>query len=243
MTLATIAEAVFDEVQINRETAIVGNTRPSARRLLRYANRVGLQLSREWNWQALRREQTFTATAGELQSTALPSDFLRFVPGTFYDRTNDSLIVGPISPMEWQALVTTGFSGVERRFIYRNGEIRVLPVFTGGEACAFEYITNAWCQNASGTGQTLFNADDDTALIDEELMTLAIASDWLQSEGLPAGHVESAFESRLKSLGRQDQATRRGLSAGDIFAPMGVSRHFNGQPPAFGAGGNLSWLW
>lgn len=245
MSLLTIAGDVFDEVQVQRETTIVGNTRPGARRLLRYANSIGRQLIRDHNWQALRREQTFTAASGQLQASALPSDFLRFVPGTFYDRTNDGLLIGPIGPVEWQMLVTHEYQGaghLERRFIYRNGEIRVIPGFDGGESCAFEYITDQWCEDTGGTGKTAFTVDTDTARIDEELLTLAIASAWLQGEGMPAMHIEDRFKSRMKSITHQDQATRRGLNVGDIFNPT-LSRHFDGVPYASGGNGSIYWLY
>lgn len=245
MSLLTIAADVFDEVQVQRESTIVGNTRPGARRLLRYANSIGKQLIRDYNWQALRREHTFTAAGGQLQSGALPPDFLRLVPDTFYDRTNDGLLIGPIDPAEWQMLVTHEYQGSgwhERRFIYRNGEIRVIPDFGGGESCVLEYITNQWCEDAAGASKTAITADTDVARIDEELLTLAIASSWLQSEGMPAAHIEDRFASRMKSLSQQDQAKRRGLKVGDIFG-AGPSRHWDGIPYASGANGSIYWLW
>lgn len=244
MTLLTIAEDVFDEVQVGQEATIIGNTRPAARRLLRYVNSIGKQLIRDYNWQALRREHTFTASAGQSQALAFPADFLRLIPDTFYDRTNDGLLIGPIDPAEWQMLTTYDYQGsgiYERRFIYRNGAVEVIPAFSGGEACALEYITNEWCENG-GTGKTAFTNDADTARIDEELLTLAVASAWLQGEGLPAAHIEDRFKMRLKSLMRQDQAKRGGLKAGDIFG-AGVTRHWSGVPIASGANGSIYWLW
>lgn len=245
MTLATIAADVFDEVQVGRESTIVGNTRTGARRLLRYANSIGKQLIRDYNWQALRREHTFTAAASQAQSGALPSDFLRLIPDTFYDRTNDGLLIGPITPAEWQMLTTYNYQGsgtFERRFIYRNGSIQVIPAFDGGESCALEYITDLWCEDSGGTGKTEFTADTDIARIDEELLTLAIASAWLQGEGLPAAHIEKRYMDRLRSLMRQDQAKRGGLVAGDIFGP-GVTRHWSGIPTASGSSGGIYWLY
>ncbi len=238
MSLLTIAQAVFDEIQLEQQSTIAGNGNVAARRLLRYANSVGQQIARDGNWRALRFEHTFNATAAELQANALPADFERFVPGTFYNRTTNEYVVGPIGADEWQSIKAQGDTSSEPRFIHRQNEVRMTPTPTAGDDMAFEYMSSHWCQDTSGTGQTAFAADTDTARIDEELLIMRIASVWLTSEGLPAGGQEDRYRQRMRDLSSQDQARRRVMPAGDIF---GGSRHWNGQPPSGGSRNNL-WI-
>lgn len=239
MTLLTIANAVFDEVQIPRLSQIAGSTNAGARRVLHYINTHGDALSRSLNWQALRREHTFTAVAGEDQTAAtpIPSDFERFVPATFYDRTSDRFIAGPIPAGQWQALKTQGGASSYRRFIYRNNALSVYPAFTGGEACAFEYVTANWCEDSGGTGKSAMDADADVARIDETLLALRVSSHWLQAEGMNASHVERMYRDRLNHFMGQDAANMGTTPAGDIFG----GRTWDGQPFS-GRANSILWL-
>ena len=88
MTLLTIVKAAADEIQMPRPATVVGNDTPDAQRFLRYANKVGSSVMKKYAWQALRNEHTFTATATEEQTGALPDDFDRFVPETFWNRVS-----------------------------------------------------------------------------------------------------------------------------------------------------------
>jgi hypothetical protein len=237
VTLLTIANAVFDEVQIPRLSQIAGSTNAGARRLLHYANSHGDALARLLNWQVLRREHAFTGVAGEDQTAAaIPSDLGRFVPGTFYNRTGNQYISGPIPAGQWQALKAQGGASYYRRFIYRNGSLSVFPAFTGGEECAYEYISANWCEDSGGTGKTAMSADTDVARIDETLLALRIASYWLQAEGMQAAHVERMYRERLGQITAQDAAATGVVPAGDIFG----GQHWDGQP--FAGGSSINWI-
>jgi len=72
-------------------------------------------------------------------------------------------------------------SGPRRRFrIKRSLTSAALVVFIdpvpgageAGEELFFEYISNAWCQDAASTAQTDWAADSDTGIIAEEILEL-----------------------------------------------------------------------
>lgn len=233
MSLLTIIQAAADEVQIIRPATVAGNTSDDARRFLRYANKVGTTLMKSVNWQALRNEQSFTALNQETQTSILPSDFDRFVPETFWDRTNQQLLVGPVTSVRWQGLKAEGYDGVSRRFIHRGNAISVIPIPAGGEAYAFEYISNQWCESSGGAGQSAFSADTDVARIDEELITLGVIFEWLVSEGQPWQTAKMMYEERLGLLTRQDQSGSGAVLVADIF---GGGRTFSGTPSTLDPG-------
>lgn len=228
MTLYTICRDAALEVGVTPPGTIVNNSADDARKLLRYAGKAGLRCMKEVPWQVLRKEQTFTGVAGSEQTSILPSNFDRFVPETFWNRTSAVLISGPVAPQQWQGLKAGGYSG-DPRFIYRGGSVFILPVLSGGESLAFEYVSNKWCQSSGGTAQTAWAADTDTGILDEELLTLATVFEYLSGEGLPNQKAGSDYMTYKATLLKNDQPTSNIMVAGDIF---GGGRHYDGVPTA-----------
>lgn len=228
MTLLTIGQAVADEVNVTRPTSIAGGSTEEALRILRYVNKCGRKLMQAYPWQALRNEQTFTAVAGSEQASILPTDFDRFIPETFWDRTNTLLIVGPVSAVQWQGLKAGGYSG-NPRFAWRGDAVLIAPDMDGGESLAFEYISKNWCQSSGGTTQDAMTADDDVGLISEELLTLGATYEYLAGEDLPYQKARADYMEFYKGLTGNERAKPGILLSGDIF---GGGRHFGGAPIA-----------
>ncbi len=200
--------------------------------MLRYANQAGKRLAERIDWQILRKEQTFTSLGQEEQTAALPSDLDRIIPETFWNRNEQELITGPITPVEWQAFKASDYQGYPTKFILRGGSIHISPAPPAGNTMAFEYISTLWAQSAASAAQTAFAADTDTSLIDENLLEDYIIFEWLTAEGQPAQHALERFIERLNTLVKHDQPSPRILSAGDIFGSG--SRRFTGEPPGNG---------
>jgi hypothetical protein len=229
MTLLSLCRDASDEIGIPQPATVAGNTDPIAQKLLRYANKVGNSLMKAVPWQALRKEQTFTAIAGETQTGIIPADFDRFVPETFWDRSATALLSGPITSTEWGGLKASSYSGTIRKFIYRGGVVSVIPVLAGGESLAFEYVSAKWVLATDAvTYKAAFSVDTDTSLIDEELLTLGVAFEYLNGEGLPSQRIELAYRDRLKMMIDNDQPTAGVMIAADIFGR--TTRHFDGTP-------------
>ncbi len=228
MTLLNICQSVADEVGILRPVTVISNPDPDAQKLLRYANKIGNRLMKVYDWQSLRKEQTFTAISGATQTGLLPIDFDRMVPETFWNRSGSELITGPVTPVEWQSFKTFGFNYPERRFIYRSGGVEVMPVMAGGETLAFEYISNEWCLSPGSVGQSSFANDADTFALDENLLIAGIIFAYLDGEDLPSGSARADFEQYFDKLIENDQPASKTMLAGDIFQRGG--RRFSGAP-------------
>lgn len=109
----------------------------------------------------------------------LPSDFQRPVDNTMWDRGRFWSMRGPQSPQQWQLYKSSviGRASIQRRFRFRreggNMVFSIDPVPTDNATpLVFEYVSNAWCQSATGTPQTLWEADTDTGILDEDLLML-----------------------------------------------------------------------
>jgi hypothetical protein len=237
MTLLTICRDAADEIGIDRPSSVISNPQPHVQKLARYANKAGKQLMKNVAWQVLRKERTFSALGQETQTSILPSDFDRLVTETFWNRTAQRLIDGPVSATEWQSLKAFSYAG-DPKFAYRGDSILIIPVPSAGQTLAFEYVSENWCQSSGGTAQSAWAADDDTGIIDEELITRAVKYLYLTDEGLPNGGAAAELESYLNDLVQSDQPGASVMVAADIF---GGARHFAGAPATSG-GFNMNVL-
>lgn len=172
MSLLTLIQGVADECNVARPVAVVAGTDPTTRRFLTMAQREGKSLAR-LDWPVLRKEKTFTTTAAEIQASSVPTDWARFVDGTFWNRSDTRQLAGPLSPQEWQAAKTLT-APVTDSFTYRGTDILVSPTPTAGRTMAYEYFSKNWCQSSVPTAQAAWAADTDTGILDEDLMARGI---------------------------------------------------------------------
>lgn len=62
-TLLELVQQTCDELMINRPTTVAGSTDPQIRQLLALLNRLGSDISRQFQWQRLNREHILTTVA------------------------------------------------------------------------------------------------------------------------------------------------------------------------------------
>jgi hypothetical protein len=237
VSLLTIIQAASAEIGLTVPTAVVGNTDLNVVRLLRMANRVGRDLVSRFEWGALRTEAVFVGLAQEAQTGALPADCDRIISETLWDRTNRRLISGSAQAVQWQGLEASRGTPLARIYTLRGGVMRIFPALSGGEAVYFEYISNKFCQSATGTAQDAWAADTDMARLDEELFTLGVAAYYLRALNLPYTAQMDEFDMRVINQSSSDQPGTSIMSAGDAF---GEWRNFTGTPPADNSGNDSS---
>lgn len=230
MSLLSIATDVSSETQGPQPATIAGNTEPDAQLLLRTINKVGIKLMQIYPWSVLWKQHEFTAIAGQDQTAKVPSDFDRFVPETFWSVDNQTLISGPVSPSEWGALRVSSVTNSRNiKFSWRSGLISTIPDIGAGVACEYQYVTKNWCTDSGGgTPQSVFAADDDVALLNEDLITNIAVAEWLKSEGLPYGEAQLYAQENLDRLTGNDQASENIAVVGDIYGQN--TRHYSGEP-------------
>lgn len=216
MTLLTLAQAACDIIGMPRPTSVMAGADQTARTMLSLAQREGRALARRWTWTALRKQQTFTTVAQTVQTGAVPSDFDRMVSETFWNRTDQERVVGPVTPEEWQGLVASVALPIESAFQMRAGQIELYPVPTAGETYAYEYVSNQWCQSAGGVGQSAWAADTDTGKLDEELTTLGLVWRFKQSRGLDYAEDLATYEEQVLQAMARDGVRRTARLAREI---------------------------
>src|SRR6185369_1139023 len=116
-----------------------------------------------------------------------------FVNATQWDRNFRWPMLGPLSPVEWQVIVS-GISPIGPRIRFRivdsKMEIQPLPGTAQTDQIAYEYVSNAWCTASDGTpnvasgGVCKFAADTDLYLWPEDTLKFGIKWRFLRAKGL-----------------------------------------------------------
>lgn len=186
MSLLTLVQDATGLLSLTQPSVVIGSTDLTHRQIFAIAVQACKDLNRKW-WEAMTREHTFVTVAAAAQSNAMPADFDRFVPDTFFNRTQNRQIVGPVTPQNWQRIQSNGAtSNIVIGFRKRDGAFLLTPTPAADETIAFEYISTKWARSADLSEDKLrWDADDDTSYFDEWLITLEIVWRWRKSKGLP----------------------------------------------------------
>jgi hypothetical protein len=132
----------------------------------------------------------------------MPADLLAFIPQTQWDRNFRWQMLGPVSPQEWQTIVS-GISPVGPRIRFRvmgnKFYINPPPGIAQTDVLAFEYITKNWCGPNIGTTlaypptQEAWAADTDLYAWDQDTCILGIKWRYLAAKGLDYSEEKDAW--------------------------------------------------
>lgn len=148
------------------------------------ANEAATDIMKANDWQMLTKLSTFTGDS-TTESWPLPSDYDRMVNGT--DVHSGTWI--------WQRYSNTGLDGwLQLKALlpaippgYWNilgGSMGFVPTIATGDLAQFYYISNEWGRSAGGTPKAAFDRDDDTFVLDDRLLTLALIWRWKSMKGM-----------------------------------------------------------
>ena len=211
MTLLTICQNVADFTGFERPTTVIDNTEPIARQLLALAKREGTQLMRATAWPILLKEHTFSTSSGTA-AYALPADFDRLVNETVYNRSDNDIFSGPLTPAEYQLQnYGTASSGTTEKFRLKAAsnalKFEIDPTPSSTQTIGFEYVSSYYSQSSGGTGQAAWAADTDTGILDESLFELGLTWRFKQAHGL-----DHAEDYRQYQLELRQAISRQGSS-------------------------------
>lgn len=214
MSLLSIIQDSADRLGIARPSAVMGSTDQQVRQLLGLAQQEGRELSRRFPWQVIVKEKTFTSTATETQSGVIPTDFDRFINGTFYNRTFNRRVEGPMNAWQWQSYKSSVTNVIFDAFRQRGGDLLLAPIPTAGSTYAYEYVSKNWCASNSGTGQAAWAADTDEPVLSDELMTDGINWRFLKAKGFDYSEPFRTYEAQVMLAMTKDGGARSVYMAG-----------------------------
>jgi hypothetical protein len=202
-SILSIAQDVAVDVSLAQPSELVGDTGDGAE-LLRHITRTCRQLAQK-DWSFLRKEQTFTTIAAQIQTSGVPGDFLRIVDGTSWNRTERRPLEGPLSPQEWASYIANVSGGIRDQFRFIGGNYEMYPAPSAGDTIAYEYIKNTIGTDSTGTTErAAFSVDTDLTHFDDELVILGALWRYKQAQGGDYSEEYVEYQVRLAELYASD---------------------------------------
>lgn len=209
MTALSIVQSACGRMSLDKPTALFSSTNQLDIQLRDLLNQGMIDLAKRCAWTKLTGEKTFTTVATEIQTSAVPSDFLFYVDDTMWNRTTNRKILGPLNSQEWQQIKAGPlYTSIYSSFRFRGGDILITPTATAGQTIAYEYVTNLIAENAAGSAIASFSTDTDTSILEEELLALDLIWRFKKSKGLEYGEDFNAFESNVELAISRDGGKR-----------------------------------
>ena len=218
MTVLTIVQGVMGRLSLTQPTMVVTSTDRNVQQFFQLLLEGADALSKAGSpggWQSLQGEQTFITVAQEEQTnTPIPEDFRRFVPDSFFNRSTNRQVTGPLTPQQYQQTkVWPQLTAPYLMFRERESKFIIDPAPPAGETIAYEYISSYWARSSAGVAKARFTSDDDTSYLDEELLKLDLRWRWKQAKGLDYGEDMATFE-RERALALGDDGGSGSLNQG-----------------------------
>lgn len=200
MTCLSIIQTAAAELGLPSPMTAIGNANANVKQLLALANREGRHLAKRAFLQELRDEAIHPSLAQEDQGsiTEIAPGFDRLVPKTFWDRTEQWELPGPISGNEWQELKARDIAPSVTHFTVRGDRLLAYPAPAAGSEWAFEYYTDRWVALDAGGAGTAFQNDNDVSKIDETIIEMGVIWRWLKAKGLDYAEEKRDYEIALK---------------------------------------------
>ncbi len=177
---------------------MLAQTDPAILQLIHLFYEVGRDLVSRRCWPQLKRTYTFTTSNGD-DAYDLPSDYYCSLLDTAWDTTNRWKLRGPQTDSGFNNLLW-GYAPISTwtsyRIFGRNGTNQFQVTPTPGATALnmqFDYVSNAWINNA-GTWGTTFTDDTATVAFDDDLILLGLSDRWAMNKGLDNGQYRAAYE-------------------------------------------------
>lgn len=198
MSLLSICQGLAKNVGMEIPDVVVTSPDRSWAEALEFANEVGEELLRRFDWPQLFTDHTLTGTGADV-ALSMPSDFDRFPAGV--NVRYSGAPVRSLTHGEWASL--TAYEGKPRYFLLSGASVRLWPFLAAADEAQTYYITENWCD-----GGATFQADTDETVFDDDLFTLGLIVRWRRQKGMPYSDEEAEYESALQDFANFSGAAR-----------------------------------
>lgn len=204
--LTDIIKDAAESVGVPYTADVVSSSDLTMRQMLALANIELKSLLRRHQWSVLITETTFVSVAAESQGalTDLAPGFQYLVNETIYDRTRQRKIHGPLTSEEWQILKSSNAVGPFQNYRIQSGDLYFYPEISAGNTVALEYMSKYPISLAAGGTKEKFTLNDDSALLDEWLVTLGVIWRFLRAKGLDFAEEFRTYEIEVNNAIARD---------------------------------------
>jgi len=216
VTLLTAANDAQRELSLAVTATLVADGQETQNLLYRLAKKEAAELLRrtDYDFQLLTRTKSFTASLAALQSSGKATDFQRAVENTFWNTTTHRQIAGPLNSVEWaRANSQSVTASIQQYAMFRYNGLYIFPTPTAADTITYDYIINTPVLDVDGvTYQTTFDADTDSYLLGDEILTLALVWRYLQTKGRDYAEALKDYEMALAATALAQRGAARTLT-------------------------------
>jgi len=199
MSCLSIIQSVSARLGLPKPSIAFSSPDLQTMQLLELLNEEGQELANRANWTALNKQASFNTLATEAQGsiTTIAPGYSFIINDTIWNRDLRRPVFGPRTPQEWQQQLAFDINGPWSNFRIEEGVLRMFPVPVAGQQCVFEYASKNWVSATGGTTSATWTSDTDTALLDEQIMTLGLIWRFRCAKGLPYSEDQDKYEKRV----------------------------------------------
>lgn len=191
MSLLSIARDLALNVGLEVPDVVISSPKREWAEAVEFCNLVGEEMARRVDWGELQQTQTLTGN-GANKEHDLGEYFSRVSPGIGV--VHSTGFVRPLSRAEWGSLTPT--EGNPRYFLLEGATMTLWPYLGASDAVSVTGQKKAWCSN----GADGWTSDEDTALIDEDIMLKGLIVRWRRQKGMDYADYEAEYEAALRDL-------------------------------------------
>ena len=152
MTWPTFAAVVSQAaIEMGLKSAAISDpfivTDPNILQLNALLNALGLDLARRYQWTHLQKEHAFY-TEANVSLYEMPSDFLRLLDGTVWNRTDALPVPEGATPAQWQAMKSGTVVPIFQVSRIFGNLTQIHPVPSSAQIVAYEYQSGFWLTDA-----------------------------------------------------------------------------------------------
>jgi hypothetical protein len=228
MTVKDALKSAASRIMGVRPDVFFSSTNALEGDLTELVNAVAKDIIKSNDWRVLTKLCTLTGD-GTSESFNLPDDYDRMQKGSSLQSATAPLYgyQPVVDPDEWLTLqMPYGVSSLGR-WIKLGGQIHIMPKPALGQEIKFFYQSNRFAKDENGTPKASFEKDNDSFLLDEELLTLGLIWRYRQQKRIDYTDDQVLFEKRFNELAGEDKGAR-------VFVEGGRGISNNAYPPYWG---------
>lgn len=225
MSVLTACQSAALRLLGRRPTTIFSSSDTFEMELADLSTEVAVSIAKAHDWQKLTTLATLTGD-GSTTAFDLPTAYDRMIKdGHVHSSQYENAYFRRARDLdEWlffQDEITTGLPG---NWIILGGQMQILPAMASGETARFYYISN---QIITG-GKTAFDADDNTFLLPERLITLGLIWRWRAQKRMEYAEDLQNYEIALSEEISRDKGARL-ITVGTQRVPASVHLPYPGN--------------
>ncbi|MBR2691887.1 MAG: hypothetical protein IKE42_28865 [Aquamicrobium sp.] len=176
------------------------------------ANEGARMIAGGFDWQVLRKVAEISGT-GTAEGFDLPANFSRMLKkASLWSSRYRWDMTHIVDSDDWLSFEFTTIAPLFGAWTMHGGQMHIQPVMAVGEKAKFFYISKQIVRASDGTPKTAFTADEDTFLLDERLLRLAIIALWKQLQAQDFAAELSDYEIAFDQASDSDGGSKPVLS-------------------------------